>query len=199
MKRSAMRTSAIVLCGLAAFQAATIALFHRLFLPPVFAHWERLTWLGWLVALTVAALYIGYSVRGLAPIRRYFWTVSAFKITGLAIAIPAAILEEVFFRQSVMNALLDRSTVIQIAASAVSFGLAHAVWGIRGGWRALIGAVGSTTLMGAALAVTFIASNRVILPCIVSHFIITFALEPWLLYAYIDRATSGPRATGAVA
>ena len=72
----------------------------------------------------------------------------------------------------------------------MAFGLAHAIWGIRGGRAALVGAVGSTTAMGAALALVYLASNRVILPCVVSHFLITCILEPWLLYAYIERGVA---------
>ena len=42
--------------------------------------------------------------------------------------------------------------------------------------------------MGAALAVVYLASGRAVLPCVVSHFLITAILEPWLLYAYVERS-----------
>jgi hypothetical protein len=174
---------------MAAFQGGLIAILHVFFLRPLFAPLERTTWLGWTLAVLVAVLYIVYTVRGLPMVGRYLSRLSAFKLVGLAVAVPAAIVEEVVFRHYVMNALAANALAVQIAASAVSFGLAHAFWGLRGGWRAARGAVVSTTLMGAGLAVVYAVSDRVLLPCVVAHFLITATLEPWLLYAYIERAT----------
>jgi uncharacterized protein len=188
MNQTIVKRSAMILMAVALFEAAFIVIFPDVFLRPLLLHWDRGTLPGWILALGVAAAFVVYSVRGLPTIGKYLWNVSPFKLTGIALAIPAAILEEVFFRQFVMNLLIDRSIVIQVVASALSFGLGHAIWGIRGGWRAMTNAVASTTLMGVALAVVFLASNRTILPCIVSHFIITATLEPWLIYAYIERA-----------
>jgi len=187
MNPTIVKRSAIILLAVAVFQAACIAVFPAVFVRPLLA-WDGGTLLGWILALVVAAAYIAYSVRGLPTIGTYLWNASLFKLTGIALAITAAIVEEVFFREYVMNALIDRSIVIQIVASALSFGICHAIWGIRGGWRAMANAVASTTVMGAALAVVYLASNRAIWPCVVSHFLITGILEPWLLYAYIERA-----------
>ena len=193
MNRSVVNRTAMLLCAMAAVQAVLVATFHAAFLPPLITPLSGATPLGWVLAVIVAALYVWFSVRALPTIGRYLWNVSAFKLTGLAIALPASILEEVFFRQYVMNALIAQPLVIQIAASGLSFGIAHAIWGIRGGRRAVVGAVGATTLMGAALEVVFIVSNRSILPCVLGHFLITVLLEPWLLYAYIERATTNRR------
>ena len=188
MKRSAVKSSAITLCAVAAFQAGLIAFLPRFFLHPLTPPLARTTWLGWSLALLVAVLYVTCSVRGLPTVGKYLWTLSAFKLVGLFIALPAAIVEEVFFRQYVMNALASSTLIVQVVASALSFGLAHAIWGLRGGWRAATGAVASTTLMGAGLAVVYVASDRVVLPCVAGHFLITLTLEPWLLYAYVERA-----------
>jgi len=32
------------------------------------------------------------------------------------------------------------------------------------------------------------ASSRIVLPCVVAHFLINVVLEPWLLYAYVLRS-----------
>ena len=93
-----------------------------------------------------------------------------------------------FFRQSLMNAFVHNPLVVQVTVSALAFGLAHAFWAIRGGWRAFAGAVGSTALLGAALAIVFVASGRIVLPCVVAHFLINVILEPWLVYAYVLRS-----------
>jgi hypothetical protein len=175
---------------MAAFQGALILIFRDVFLPPLAANVARVPPAAWVLSLAVAAFYVAYSARALPTIQRYLWNLSTFKLAGLALAVPASILEEVFFRQYVMDALVRQSALVQILASALAFGLAHAIWGVRGGWRAAAGAVGSTTLMGAALAIVYLASGRVVLPCVVSHFLITAILEPWLIYAYAERAAA---------
>jgi membrane protease YdiL (CAAX protease family) len=188
MSPTAVRRSTIVLGGIAIFQAAVIAIFHDVFLRPLAANLDRTSWYAWALGAVVAVAYVTYSIRGLPIIGTLLWKISAFKLMGLVVALPAAILEEVFFRGYLMDVLATTPVAVQIGASALSFGLAHVVWGIRGGPRAMLAAVGSTTLMGAALAVVYLASNRVILPCVIAHFIITLALEPWLMYAYVERA-----------
>ena len=188
MQPAIVRRTAFLLCGMAALQGALILIFHDVFLTPLPANLAQVPPGAWILALAVAAAYVAYSAGALPAVRKHLWNFSTFKLSGLALAVPAAILEEVFFRQYVMDALAHETAIIQILASALTFGIAHAIWGIRGGWRAAAGAVGSTTLMGAALAVVYLASGRAVLPCVVSHFLITAILEPWLLYAYVERS-----------
>jgi len=116
---------------------------------------------------------------------------SLFRLLGPIMAVPTSILEEIFFRQISMNTLarLGQNALVQIVVSAVLFGVVHAAWGVRGGSRAFLNAIGATAFLGAMLAVIYIASNRVVLPCIVAHFALNVILEPWLVYAYVLRAT----------
>lgn len=146
--------------------------------------------IGWILAAVVALATIVYTARALDlwPLLRQL---PAFKILGLVIAIPSSILEEAVFRMTLMNvlALHNYGVGIQIAASAITFGAVHAVWAVRGGVRSLVTAVASMTVLGAALAVVYVASGRALLPCVIAHFVINVVLEPWIGYAYALRDT----------
>ena len=144
----------------------------------------------WIAAAIVSFGYIFYSIRGLPTVAALLGEPSPYKLLALIIAVPSSVLEEVFFRSSVMNLLAaqHQGVLIQILASGITFGAVHAVWGLRGGMSAMAGAVRSTTLLGLALAAVFILSGRIVFPCVIAHFAINMVLEPWLLYAYIVRA-----------
>lgn len=111
-------------------------------------------------------------------------------------AVPTGILEEIFFRKTAMDFLARAGwdVIVQIVVSALLFGIVHATWAFRGGINAFFKAVGSTTLLGAMLSVVFVASNRIVLPCIAAHFALNVVLEPWLVYAYTLRAMRRGRA-----
>lgn len=143
---------------------------------------------GWLLAAVVAALTMLYSIRAL-DLMPYMTNVSWFRLLGPIVAIPSALLEEAVFRLTVMNLLAHahQGAVVQVAGSALSFGVVHAVWAVRGGRRSLVTAVSSMTLLGALLAIVFLASGRALLPCVAAHFVINLVLEPWLGYAYALR------------
>lgn len=190
---AAARKTAIVIAVLAAIETAAIAVYPKAFLPQVVRHAAEVPLLGWALALVVVAGYTAYALRGLPTIASYLPNMGAFKIWGIVLAVPSAIVEEVFFRQSLMNAFAHSGAIVQIAISASVFGLAHSFWAIRGGRRAFAGAVGSTTFLGAALAVVFLASNRIVVPCICAHFLINAILEPWLVYAYVLRSQNPGR------
>lgn len=145
--------------------------------------------IAWIFALAVVAATVFTSIRGLelAPYMRNF---STFRLLGLIIAVPSSIVEEVFFRGTVMTLLMraGQGVYVQVVVSALIFGAVHAVWGVRGGLRAAASAVASTGVLGALLAFVYLLSGRALLPCIVAHFLINVILEPWLGYAYALRA-----------
>lgn len=70
--------------------------------------------------------------------------------------------------------MLDRglSPTLQVVASAVAFGLVHALWGFKS-FAAGVNAVLSTTLLGAALAIVYVVGERSLAPCVVAHILIT--------------------------
>ncbi|MDQ2866285.1 MAG: CPBP family intramembrane metalloprotease [Candidatus Eremiobacteraeota bacterium] len=170
-------------------EGATIVIFWNSFVPPIFHRAAEASSLGWLLSAIAALTYIAYSIRGL-ELAPYMLRFPAFRILGPIMAVPTSILEEVFFRQYLMDAFAraGQGVVLQVVVSAVIFGIAHAFWGIRGGMRAALNAVASTTLFGILLGIVYLASDRVVLPCIVAHFAINCVVEPWLVYAYVRRA-----------
>ncbi len=185
-----------VLIGAATIvQGSTILIFPNVFLPPIFHRATAVGILGWMLSAIAAVTYIAYSIRGL-KLGPYIMQFPAFRILGPIMAIPTSILEEVFFRRYLMGlfAHIGLGILLQIILSALIFGVGHALWGIRGGLRAVMNAVVSTTFLGILLSIVYLGSNRVVLPCIVAHFAINVVVEPWLVYAYVLRALARSRA-----
>lgn len=83
---------------------------------------------GWAAAALVTFTYVGLSLR-LPSVRQNLFRPSWLKVLGLGVAVAAGILEEVAFRKWVMDVILAHGFgwFLQIAASAVAFGLAHGV------------------------------------------------------------------------
>lgn len=78
------------------------------------------------------------------------------------------------------------AAALQVLASAIGFGLAHAIWALfRGSLSAGIGAMLATGLMGAALAVVYLAGARILAPCVTAHFFINVFAEPGLVLAAV--------------
>ena len=190
LDRPAALRAAIVVCVIAAVEGGFILAYPSAWLSSAFRNWPSVGISAWIAAAVVTAGYIVYSVHGLPTVATLLGRISPYKLLALVIAIPSSIVEEVFFRKSLMNLLAahHQNVVVQILVSGVAFGLVHSFWGIRGGMPAVVGAVRSTTLLGLALAVVFVMAGRIVFPCVVAHFAINLVLEPWLLYAYILRA-----------
>jgi hypothetical protein len=119
-------------------------------------------------------------------VRENLFKPTFLKFLGLAVAVAAGILEEAVFRKVLMDALLYRGygPLLQVLASALAFGVAHGVWGLFGrSGRAALGATLATGLLGAMLAVTYLAGGRSVLPCIAVHLLLNALLEPGLVLA----------------
>ena len=192
LNKSAAIRAAVVLCVVAAIEGGFILAYPHAWLSAAFRHAGNVGFVAWITAAIVTVGYILYSIRGLPTVAAMLGILSPFKLLALVIAIPSSIVEEVFFRGSLMNLLAahHQHVVVQILASGIAFGIVHSFWGIRGGMSAVYGAVRSTTFLGLALAVVFAIAGRIVFPCVVAHFAINLVLEPWLLYAYVLRAQS---------
>ena len=146
------------------------------------------TLLAWGLALVVAAAYIGFAVGNVPPVARTWRQMRWLKLLALAAAIAAATVEEALFRRTVMDAVMQRGggVGLQVLLSAVTFGLAHALFGlIKRNVGAAVRASVITGLLGGALGVVYAVGGRSLAPCIASHFLITLALEPGLLLAAV--------------
>lgn len=190
-KPAAIR-AAVVLCVLAAIEGGFVLAYPDAWLSVAFRHAANVSFVAWIAAAIVTAGYIFYSIRGLPTVAALLGRLSPYKLLALVIAIPSSIVEEVFFRGSLMNLVATRhqNVAVQILASGIAFGIVHSFWGIRGGLSAVYGAVRSATLLGLGLAVVFVIAGRIVFPCVLAHFTINLVLEPWLLYAYVLRAQS---------
>jgi hypothetical protein len=185
------RKSAIILALIAAIEGSWVLLNlylngTRFFSYLGFAPHVGGTPFGWLLSFVVTGFYVAAAAR-LPSVRENLFRISWLKLLGIAVAISAGILEEVFFRRWIMNYLQDRhhaGVMLQIIGSGLAFGLAHGVWGLMGkSVRAAIGATVATGILGIGLAIVFVASGRNLAPCIVSHFLINLLIEPGLVLA----------------
>lgn len=160
----------------------------------------RIPW-AWVLALVVAAGYSFYTLRAVPFVNEHKWDLSPLKILGVWAAVVSGIVEEIVFRQKLMDLTAGWGANIgwQILLSAVVFGLAHAVWVLmRGEVRIAVPVVASTTVLGGLLALTYVVAGRNVLPAIVAHTLINLVIEPWLILAAVsgswqDRAS--PAAT----
>ena len=144
--------------------------------------------LAWFLALLIAAAYIAFAVKNIPAVAHTWRQVSWLKGLMFFAAIAAATVEEAFFRRVVMESIRRSggSVVLQILASAIAFGVAHAIWGlIKRDLLVAARTVLVTGIMGGLLAVVYVVGERSLAPCIVAHFLITFALEPGLLLAAV--------------
>jgi CAAX protease family protein len=148
----------------------------------------RGTLVAWTLAFLVAAAYIAFAVKGIPSVARTWRQVSWLKALMFIAAIAAATVEEAFFRRAVMDGTrqLGGGVILQILASAAAFGMAHSIWGlIKRDLLVAARTVLATGIMGGLLAIVYVAGERSLAPCIVAHFLITFALEPGLLLAAV--------------
>jgi uncharacterized protein len=142
---------------------------------------------GWTLAVAAAALFT-WRAAMLPAVRENLLRPSVLKVLGILVAITAGFCEEAIFRKWLMDALQTHGfgLMIQTFTSAISFGLVHGVWGLfRGSIRASTGAMAATSVLGFMLAVVYVASHRILAPCIVSHFLINLLIEPGLVLAAV--------------
>jgi membrane protease YdiL (CAAX protease family) len=187
------KKAAIILAGIAGFEGVFVVInfitggmkFVR-FLG--FGSDDPATVLGWVLAVGVTVVFVALSAVRLPSVRENMLRPSVLKVLAILLAIFAGILEELVFRKLLMNALDLRGygVFLDILASGLAFGAAHAIWGLMGrNLRAALGAMVATSMLGFALAVVYIASGRNLAPCILAHFVINLLIEPGLVLAAI--------------
>ncbi|MGZ5065603.1 MAG: CPBP family intramembrane glutamic endopeptidase [Usitatibacter sp.] len=139
----------------------------------------------WLLAILVTIYYV-WGVAHIPAVRERMFRPTLLKLVAVIAAVMAGIVEEVIFRKWVMD-YLDRAGMgmtLQVLASGVAFGLAHATWGLMArSFGAALHAIVSTGLLGIALGVIYLAADRSLAPCIIAHFFMTALAEPGLMVA----------------
>jgi membrane protease YdiL (CAAX protease family) len=142
---------------------------------------------GWIVALAVTVAFTMFAAR-LPSVRANLFRFSGLKLLAIAVAIASGFCEEVIFRKFLMDSLAGHgyNVTLQIAVSALAFGAVHGVWGLfRGSLGTAVGATVVTGALGLAFALVYVASHRVVLPCIVGHGLINLMAEPGLVLAAV--------------
>ena len=135
---------------------------------------------GWLWAAVVTVMFVSFSMQ-LSAVRENIFRPSWLKLLAFGVAFAAGILEEVCFRQLLMDwtRAHDMNAWSQVLISSIAFGLAHGLWIVfRGSWRIGVGAVLVTGFLGGALALVYLASGRNLAPCVSAHFLINALIEP---------------------
>ena len=160
----------------------------------------RGTLLAWSLGVAIAALYSAYAIRRIPLVGEHWRAVSFLKLLGLFVAVPAALVEEAFFRRLLMDALMRAgwSVVLQVLAGGVIFGIAHGSWALVTGRIAVgVRAAIATGTLGTALAFVYVVGDRSLAPVIVAHFIVTATIQPGIMLAAFSGQTRGPVAATA--
>ena len=187
------RKAALIIGGFVLFQSCFLAIFLRFGLRHFLVHLGFLAGKhaprrdGYAAAAIVAVAFIAISAR-LPSVRENLVRISWLKLLALALAVVAGSLEEIVFRGLLMDGLqnIGIGAVLQIILSGVAFGLVHGIWALfRGSWRAGLGAITATGILGAALGVVYIVGSRSLAPCVTAHFWINVFSEPGLMLAAI--------------
>ncbi len=191
MPTDSLKTTRNITLGVLATQLAIVAI---LFFPAPekapaylgFAAGKQGGLWAWLLAAATVILYVR-SAATITAVREYLFRMDGLKLLAVVAALAAGIVEEVVFRKLVMDFLYARELgpLVQVVASALSFGLVHLVWGFKS-WQAAVNATLSTTLLGAALAVVYLLGDRSLAPCVVAHFLISALIEPGLMHAAVQ-------------
>lgn len=139
--------------------------------------------LSWLLAILISTYYV-WGAAHIPAVRERMFRPTLLKLVAVVAAVTAGIVEEIIFRKWIMD-YLDRGGIgmlLQVLASGLAFGLAHATWGLLArSFDAALHSVVSTGILGIALGVVYLVADRSLAPCIVAHFVMTALTEPGLM------------------
>jgi hypothetical protein len=199
MMDTAIRKSLFILLGILLVEAVPYGFMLRVASPAGVERlygWHVAGWLAWTAAAAVTIAYVLYAVRSLPVIGRRFFDLHWLKLIALPFALVTGTMEELWFRKLVMDwaAHHGAGAVLQVLASAATFGLAHGIWGVFGRqWRVAVGATLATGALGALLAIVYLLGGREVAPCVWAHMLINLAIEPWLMVAAVSAGQEGWR------
>lgn len=90
--------------------------------PLGFADWVSVSVFAWVVAITAGVIFAAFTIRGFPQVRTTWKEASLLKLVSLWAAAAAAIVEEAFFRQFLMNTLAEAGSgiLVQVLTSANS-------------------------------------------------------------------------------
>ncbi len=193
MRRRNPRITTAILLGIAAtvLSIPVIDYLHGdSFLHPLgFESGLTGTPVSWILALLIATTCIAFTIKNFPLVAQTWREISFLKGLSLWAAVGAAVVEEAFFRRIVMDSVMEASgsVLFQVIASALIFGVAHALWGlIKGSLHVALTAAVATTAIGAGLAVVYVVGDRSLAPCITAHFLIDAVIQPGLVLSAVS-------------
>lgn len=190
MARSIEAKAALILAGILTVEGAWVVL--NLLHNPAgflrflgFAPGQLGAPFGWLLAMLITGVFVYHGAR-LPSVRANLIRPSRLKLLALPMALAAGVLEEAVFRKLLMDylAAVDWVPAMQVLASGLAFGAVHGIWGLFGrSGRAALGATLVTGLLGAGLALAYLAAGRSVAACVAAHYLIDALMEPGLVLA----------------
>jgi CAAX protease family protein len=146
------------------------------------------TWRGLALGLAVAVVYAGLTAALNPTVGPSLLKLTLLKGLAIVAALVAGLVEETIFRGYVMTSLqqMGQGRAAQVLVSGMTFAIAHFYGFVSP--AALLTTFGLTFLLGAALAITYLVSNRSLIPVMVSHALIDIIIEPWLLLSFFTGA-----------
>lgn len=150
----------------------------------------------WTLALAVAAGYSFFTLRAVPFVGEHKFELSRLKLLGIWAAIVSGIVEEIVFRQKLMDlaATWGIHTVWQVLLSAAVFGFAHGIWLLLSGEiKTVVPVIAATTILGGLLAIVYVIAGRNVLPAIAAHTVINLVIEPWLILSAVSGHMGGRR------
>jgi hypothetical protein len=117
----------------------------------------------WVLALIVAVTYSVATIRSIPLVAQHWRAPTPLKGLALVLALAAGIVEEAVFRRMIMDSIMQAGGAVwlQVLASGLLFGIAHASWGlIKGNFAVARSAAIATTILGGALAIIYVLGGR---------------------------------------
>jgi membrane protease YdiL (CAAX protease family) len=156
--------------------------------------WRPAPAAGWLAAGAVAVLFLAFNLALPLRAEKHLTEISLFHLyNAVTAAFVAGFVEETLFRGFVMTEL-QRSgwgNGTQIMVSSILYGAVHASWGLVAGmftFKLIGGAVIGTAVFGCFCSAVYLVSRRSLMPVILCHGMIDFAIEPWLFMVAVSMA-----------
>ncbi|GAA2089466.1 MULTISPECIES: CPBP family intramembrane glutamic endopeptidase [Brevibacterium] len=155
----------------------------------------------WGMATVIAITYVTYTFWAVPFVREHATELTGLKLLAVPLALVSGTLEELIFRKFLMDWLgaLGAAGFLQVLGTGVAFGAAHSLWVLFSrDARIILPVTTATTVLGAALGMTYLLADRNALPVIVAHIVINLIIEPWLLLSAVNKRWGAPQPVRAV-
>ena len=154
--------------------------------------WQSAPGVGWLAAGVVTTLFIAFNLALPLRAEKHLTEISLFHLyNAISAGIVAGLVEETLFRGFIMTELRSSGwgKTAQVVTSSLVYGSVHATWGLISGMftvELVGGAVIGTAVFGCFCSAVYLLSGRSLMPVVLCHGLIDFAIEPWLFMVAVS-------------